>query len=330
MCTSLVSLSRLLSSVLLLFVLCPGFLIAQTNGSFPSPPDPDDIGPSSDTVKTQWDYETIGKFSFSQAAYKDWKGGGGVNSLAFTTTLGGTAERGGEHWAQSHDLRLVLGFINQEDREMRKSEDLIRMQSALRYRGDGFFQIFNPTLALNLRSQFAAGFNYTSNPYPEAGENPAYPLGHPKANEEPPVQTSAFFAPGTLTESLGLTYEPADSFEMRLGAASKQTVVLEPDFRLLYGVDPDDLARVEAGAEFASSFDYRLMENIRYRSRLNVFFAFNQVEQPPDMMWENVVNLEVNDWLSTDLEFVALYDENTTQALQLKEVISVGISFTIL
>lgn len=323
-------LRTLASLILLTLVLSPGGLFAQTNGTLPSPPDPEEVGPSTDSAAAGWDYEMLGKFSFSQAAYKDWKEGGGVNSLAFTTTLGGTAERGGRHWAQSHDLRLVLGFINQEDRELRKSEDLIRLQSALRYRGNDFFRVFNPTLAFNLRTQFASGFNYSSNPYPEPGDDPVYPNGHPRAGEEPPVQTSAFFAPATLTESLGLTYEPDDSFEMRIGAASKQTVVLEEDFRILYGVDRNNVARVEAGTEFASSLDYRLMEDVRYRSRLNVFFSFNQSEKPPDIIWENVINLTVNDWLTTDLEFVALYDQNTTRALQLKEVISVGISFSLL
>lgn len=316
--------------VLLALILCPGGLLAQTPGTFPSPPDPDDVGPASDSVEAQWKYETLGKFSFSQAAYKDWKEGGGVNSLAFTTSLEGTAERAGERWAHSHDVRLVLGFLNQENRELRKSEDLIRLQSALRYHGGDFFQVFSPTLAVNLRTQFASGFNYSDNPYPEPGENPAYPVGHPKAGEEPPVKTSAFFAPATLTESLGLTYEPTDAFQMRLGGASKQTIVAEPDFRIIYGVDRENVARVEAGAEFASSLDYRIMEDVRYRGRLNVFFSFNQSEKPPDMIWENVVNLQVNDWLSTDLEFVALYDQNTTQAIQLKEVISVGISFSLL
>lgn len=316
--------------VLLILIISPGGLLAQTTGTFPSPPDPDDVGPATDSVEAQWNYEMLGRFSFSQSAYKDWKEGGGINSLAFTTSLGGTAERGGEHWAQSHDLRLVLGFLNQENRELRKSEDLIRLQSALRYRGGDFFQVLSPTLAGNLRTQFASGFNYSDNPYPEAGEDPAYPAGHPMAGQDPPVQTSAFFAPATLTESLGLTYEPTDAFEMRIGGASKQTVVVEPDFRIIYGVDPDKVARVEAGAEFASSLDYRVMEDVRYRGRLNVFFSFNQSEKPPDMIWENVINLQVNDWLSTDLEFVALYDQNTTRAIQLKEVISVGISFSLL
>jgi hypothetical protein len=38
----------------------------------------------------------------------------------------------------------------------------------------------------------------------------------------------------------------------------------------------------------------------------------------------------VNDWLSTDLEFVALFDDDITSKVQLKETISVGVNFSLL
>jgi len=276
--------------------------------------------PTSDTADAEWDTALTGKFSASQAAYRNWQEGG-LNSLAFTTSLDGDTERKGDRWAEAYGMRLVLGFIDQEGRELRKSEDLIRLQSNLQYRGDGFFHRFNPTLAANLRTQFASGFNYSENPYDD---------DHPRAGEEPPVQTSSFFSPGTLTESIGLTYEPAEPLSLLLGIASKQTFVLEKDFRVLYGVEADDAIRLEGGGQFASTLDYNLTENIRYRSQLDVFFAVNQFDNPPDVIWENVVNLQVHDWLSTDLEFVALYDQDTTRAIQIKEVISVGVSFSLL
>lgn len=310
---------RVLSGVffVLWLTMMGGSVLAQ-----PSLPGPAVLteSPTSDTADAEWNYELTGKISVSQAAYKDWQEGG-VNSLAFTTSLDGAIEREGEEWAQAHSLRLVLGFIDQEDREVRKLEDLIRLQSALQYQGDGFFRYFNPTLAGNLRTQFAKGFNYSENPYPD---------DHPLADEEPPIQTAAFFAPGTITESVGLTYEPVDQFSLRFGVATKQTIVTEPDLRVLYGVEEDKTVRVEAGGQFVSKLDQRLSESIRYRSQLNVFFAVNQLENPPDVIWENVINLEVNDWLSTDVEFVALFDEDTARTIQIKEVISVGLSVRLL
>ena len=276
--------------------------------------------PTSDTADAEWDRVLAGKFSASQAAYKDWQEGG-LNSLSFSISLDGGAEKKGEMWAQAHTMRLALGFLDQEGREIRKSEDLIRLHSDLQFQGNGFFKQFNPTLAGDLRTQFASGFNYSNNPYPD---------GHPRDGEDTPVQTSAFFSPGTITESLGLTYEPTESLSLLLGVASKQTIVLERDFRVLYGLDRSKTVRTEAGGQFSSNLDYDITENIRYRSQLNAFFALDQLNNPPDVIWENVLNLQVNSWLSTDLEYVAIYDEDTSKVIQMKEVISVGVTFSLL
>jgi hypothetical protein len=312
--------------VLSVFVLSmPAF--GQTEDPVPDPNDPSEAVP--DSVVGVWQYDASARLNFSQAAYKDWEEGAGNGSLSLATALEGQATQRGENWIQAHELGLAFGVINQESQELRKSEDEIQWNSSLRYEGDQFFRLFNPTVAVNLRTQFAEGFDYTSNPFAAEDESNV-PPDDPRRDLETPVQTSAFFSPAFIVESLGLTYEPLPDITMRLGAASKQTVVLEEDFRVLYGVDDQKRARIEAGVEFASALDRNLTENIRYRSQLDVFFSFNQLEEPPDARWENTINLKVNDWLSTDLQLVALFDQDITDAIQLKETISVGLSFTLL
>lgn len=296
---------------------------AQPHDPVPDPPSPDEV--VSDTADGDWSYDATARLSVSQAAYKDWKEGGGTNTLAITGATGLVAEKRGSTWLQAHEVRLAFGILDQEDQALRKAEDQIRIQSNLRYQGDDFFRVFNPTLAVQLRTQFASGFDYDGNPF--KGEVPS---DDPRFDQSPPVQTSAFFSPAFITETLGLTYEPVPQFTLRLGAASKQTVVTQEDFRILYGVDPDKLARVEAGVEFASSLDAQLSESIRYRSDLSVFYSVNQTEEPPDVLWDNTLSLAVNSWLTTDIEFTALFDQQTTQAVQLRETISVGLSFTLL
>jgi hypothetical protein len=318
------SLNRVVLCTVLLLVLLGGHRAwAQGSDPVPEPSDPEEAMP--DSVVGTWVYNANARLNVSQAAYSNWEEGAGNNSLALATGLGGQAMKRGEHWIQAHELRLAFGLLNQEEQELRKSQDEILWNSSLRYEGDDFFRIFNPTMAVNLRTQFAKGFDYSSNPF--EGE---VPDGDPRLDLEPPVETSQFFAPAFITESLGLTYEPISDFTLRFGAASKQTIVTERDFRVLYGVEEGTVARVEAGAEFASSFDRQLTDNIRYRSQLNIFFSFNQAEQPPDARWDNTLSLAVNDWLSTDLQFVALFDQDITDAIQLKETISVGLSFTLL
>jgi hypothetical protein len=240
------------------------------------------------------------------------------------SSIDATAEKQGEVWSQTHDMRLAFGLINQEEQELRKSDDLIRLASNFRYQGSGFFATFKPTVAANLRTQFATGFNYTENPYTDLAPD------NPRADDNEPVRTSSFFAPAFIQEAIGLTYEPRDWFSVRLGVASKQTVVIDEDTRVLYDVDRNQVARIEGGGDLEVNFNREIATNIRYKSRIGAFYAVNAIDSPPDVIWENLITMKVNDWLSTNLEFVALYDQNTVDAIQLKEVLSVGVSFALL
>ncbi len=261
-----------------------------------------------------WQYDLRGKFNAAQAAYNNWKEGG-LNSVSVSTTLDGAARREGDRWIQEHTMRLAYGLLQQDTLDFRKSEDLIRMESSLRYRGDHFFRVFNPTIAVGLRTQFAEGFNYDKDPL--------------ERGQRPPVKTSDFFSPGTITESIGLTYEADSWFSQRLSFASKQTIVMIDRFRPLYGVDPDGPMRLEAGAESVTTFDREIVDNVRLQSSLNLFLAFNQPGQP-DMIWENLITMQVNSWMNVDLEFVAVYNEDVSSAVQLKEVLSVGVVIDII
>ena len=101
------------------------------------------------------------------------------------------------------------------------------------------------------------------------------------------------------------------------------------DLRTLYGVNASQAVRFQLGVESQTEFDREIFRNVRYKSTLGLFAAFNQ-EELPDMLWENLVVMKVNSWLSADFEFVTLYDRDIRDALQLKEILSIGISVLII
>ena len=263
---------------------------------------------------TTWTYDLAGRLSASQAAYRNWQEGG-LSTLSLSSSIDGSAIQLTDRWKQTYQMRLVYGIIQQDTLNVRKSEDLIRLNAALQYRGDDIFSVLNPTIAAGLRTQFAEGFDYEEDPFGEGRETP--------------VKSSDFFSPATFTQSIGLTYSPADWFSQRISAAGKQTVVVIDRLRPLYDVNPDHVARWEAGVESVTELDREIVPNVRWQSTLTAFLAVNQPE-PPDILWENLVNMRVNSWLSTQLEYVLLYDKNTSNAIQMKEVLSVGLTFAIL
>lgn len=261
-----------------------------------------------------WDVALTGRLAGSQAAYRNWTEGG-LSTLALTTSLSGKATRATQDWKQTYETRLAFGFVQQDTLDLRKAEDLIRLAAALQYRGQGFFRTFNPTVSVEARTQFASGFAYDEVPEGLPEETPL------------PTRVSAFLAPATFTEAVGLTYDPRPWFTQRLGIASKQTLVTAQRLRPIYGLRPGEAARVEAGLESVTEFDREVFTNVRLTSTLGLFAAFNKPDELPDVTWENIVAMRVNDYLAVDFELTTVYDRNISPEAQVKEVLSVGLTF---
>lgn len=268
-----------------------------------------------DTVRVLgWKSEAFGKLNLSQAGYQNWTEGG-INSLASSTSITAKTVRTSPNWVQTYESRLAIGVVKQDTLDVRKSEDLIRIDGSVLYEGEGLLKVFNPTVAVNLRTQFAPGFNYEENPFGDA--------------RRPPVKVSDFFAPATLTQSIGLTYGVDWGFKQMLGIAAKETIITIRRLRPLYGQDPEESVRFELGLESQTGVDREILRNVRLKSTLRLFAAFN-MDEIPDVLWENLLIMKVNDWLSADFEFVSLIDRDVSDAVQVKEVLSVGFSIALL
>ncbi len=261
-----------------------------------------------------WKTDLVAKLAASQAGYQNWREGG-INTVAFTVSVNGKAARTVGAWQQTYQGRLAFGQIKQDTLDFRKADDVIRLVASLQYNGRGFFATFNPTVAVEARSQFAAGFNFDEDPF-----------GH---GRRPPVKVSAFLSPGTFSQALGLTYDPVDWFTQRFGVGTKETVVLIERFRPLYGVDPDRSVRFQAGLEARTEIDRELVKNVRLQSTLGLFAAFNQPDTP-DVLWENLILMQINEYLSVNFEFVTLFDKDLSDDAQFKEVLSLAVALTLL
>lgn len=265
-----------------------------------------------------WEKSVVGRLSGAQAGFSNWAEGG-VNTLALTVGLDGKAAREGASWSQLHELRFSFGLVRQDTLDVRKAEDLIRLRSSLKYTaGEGVLAYLQPTIAAAVRSQFAPGKNFDKDPLG---------LGRPL-----PVKVSDLFSPATLTQTLGLTWDPNAWLTQRLGVSAKETVVLIEELRPLYGFDDDQLdksVRFEAGIEAYTDLEKQLAENVLYKSTLGLFAAFGSADAP-DMIWENAIAMKINSSLNVNFEWTLLYDRDVASEIQAKEVFSVGFSYAFL
>ncbi|HET6569151.1 MAG TPA: DUF3078 domain-containing protein [Rhodothermales bacterium] len=263
-----------------------------------------------------WKTDMVVKLGGSQAKYQNWSKGG-VSSLALTTGLDATAKHVSVNWEERHELHLAYGLIKQDTLNVQKANDEVRLRGSVQHKSNAtdFFRYFNPTVAIEIRTQFAPGYNYKSNPF--------------KDGRELPVKVSDRLSPLIMAQAIGLSYEPDKWFSQRLGVGAKQTVVADPEFRSLYGVDSARTYNMELGIESHTRFDRELFENVSLKSVLSLFGAFNKPDLP-DMQWENEVTMKVNTWLGVNFEVDALYDRDFSRRVQIRELFSLGFAFTLL
>jgi Protein of unknown function (DUF3078)/Protein of unknown function, DUF481 len=267
------------------------------------------------TAVPTWAKSLTGQLSGAQAGFTNWAEGG-VNTLAVSLGVDGSAENTTGAWSQKYDLRLTFGLVRQGSDDLRKAEDLIRVRSSFLYTAEeGLLATLHPTFAAGFRSQFAPGKNYDKDPL--------------ELDRELPVNVSDLFSPATLTQTLGLTWIASPQLTQRLGVAAKETIVSIEALRPIYNVDPDNSMRSEVGIEAFTELDTQLAENVHYKSTLGLFAAFNQADAP-DMIWENAINMKVNSWLNVNFEWTLIYDVDVASEVQTKEVFSVGVSYTFL
>ena len=278
---------------LLLFLLFTSPVMAQ-----------DDAAPEDSTA---WKTNVTAILAGSQASYDNWVEGG-INSLAFTASINADANRTTENWITKHEGRFALGSLKQDDEDFRKADDLIQLSSTFQYKNDTNFAKWNPTASFTLRTQFADGFEYT---------------------DTTQTKVSAFFSPAILTQTLGFTYQPEEWFSWLIGVAAKETVVGIENLRPNFGNELDETVRLESGFDSTMKLDRTIFENVNLKSTLGIFGAFNNLGEP-DVRWENLVTMTVNSWLTVNFEFVTFYDQDLSSDVQLKQVLSTGVSFTLL
>ena len=259
------------------------------------------------TDSTSWNPEVIGHLSFAQTGFSNWAEGG-VNSLAFSGGIRASAAVRSGRWNREHDVRLAFGLIRQDSVGYRKAEDLLRTEMTLMYGGNGFFARFKPTIAVRVRSQFADGFDYEF---------------------EPPKRVSTFLTPATLTETIGLTSDLNGLVFFQAGVGSKQTIVTTSELRSRYGVNPNRTVRWEVGLDVVAEIDTDITTNVHVNAAVSFFNALDQKNRP-DILGDVLVTMKVNDWLHVNFEWTTVYDFDITRAMQMKEILSLGVSWRLL
>ncbi len=264
--------------------------------------------PTDDLLRTtpeegDWDIRLRTGLNGSQAYYREWSQGG-VDRIAVIANamFSGVYTDGPYQYGFRLDLRYGQTRLDRGD--FRKSEDVIRLRNQFRRRFSD--ERFSLTANLNFETQFDKG-------YDRSFEN---------------VQ-SRFLAPATLTETIGLAYDPDEYFRSTFGISLRQTFIRDTTLSERYGLDEGEWFRNEAGFTLIINYEREIWENVRYTGYLETFSNLQKSLLSTDIVFTNELIGRINSYLTTNFEFALQYNDDITKALQIKQILSVGLSFNI-
>ncbi len=253
---------------------------------------------------------------FNQSNFSNWTVGG-ENNLSGNFGLNYDLNYAREDWTWDNKLMASFGLVKTKNASFeKKTDDRFEINSVLgkKAKGDWSYSAF-----LNFRTQMAKGYIY----------------GKDENGAEIRTENTDFLSPGYLTFGPGMLYTKDDNLKINIAPlTSKLTIVDDfytssPDYvdGSYFGVDGGKMIRYELG--FYSSVYYKLniMPNVSAENILNMYSNYVEETKNVDIDYSLNVVMKINRYLSTNLSFQAIYDDNAFRGLQTRQVFGVGVNY---
>lgn len=289
--------------VLLLFALLSQSILAQTD--------------SIQAPNEGWKKGGVAKLLFNQAAFSEWASGGQNSvALSFHADYDLNYTKNGWNW----DTKFLGDFGLTKlsgTKFLRKTNDRFDLQSFL---GKNFSKQWSYSTVFGLKTQFARGYQY----------------GEDSDGDETRTLRTHFFSPVYIQLGVGLYWKKSKNlwvniapFTQRLTLVSRKFTMDLAEDKQYFGVRKGDNHRFELGASVNAFYKFSPMENMTLEQRLGLYSDYLDKAENVDIDYQIAAELQVNEYVSTNLILQLVYDDNAVQSLQVREVFGVGVRMTL-
>lgn len=263
---------------------------------------------------SRWNGGTLLQLGFSQLSLTNWASGG-FDNIALNAFVNIYRNYTYQQMFWENRLQIGYGFIQSFGDRYKKSDDKFIFDSKVGYRA--YEKIF-ASASFNLRTQMSNGFTYPANADPRLVSGPLAP---------------AYFSLG-----VGMDYKPAKPLSLNFSPLTGNLVVVRiPELRTRYGNKADQAAKLELGAQMKIEYKDKILKNTNVTTTLNFFSDYLGTPKNIKVYWDLLVDSKINKYFSVNLRTNLIYDDdiliadkegNLAPRLQLKEIFSVGFSYT--
>lgn len=291
--------------LLLLPLILYSLSLTAQNDSIPEPED-------------GWSNEGKIQLLFNQTAFNDEWTGGGTSSVAANLSLDYNFNYRSGSFTWDNKILANYGLTKLEGDEFtRKTSDRLEFNSIAGKQlenSEWYYSFFT-----NFRTQFTKGYEFSEDP--ETGETIR-------------TETTNFFSPAYLQFGPGMMWKKSENLYVNLAPATARFIFVDSYFTSLpgymdgsyYGVDQGESSRFELGASIGAYARFPLVENVTMENSLSLYS--NYLDKPGNIDIDYLMNLDmaINSFLSANLIFQAIYDDNAIGAFQIREVFGLGVN----
>tara|TARA_R110002073_G_scaffold89852_1_gene212384 strand:- start:9545 stop:10396 length:852 start_codon:yes stop_codon:yes gene_type:complete len=239
---------------------------------------------------------------FNQASFSNWIAGG-ENSVSGTVSVNYDFNYKKGNWTWDNKIITKYGISNISGTGNRKTDDQFEFNSLI---GKKAGKNWSYSFFANIRTQFTTGYDYSTTPETE---------------------TSEFFAPGYLTFGPGMVYKKSANFSLNLAPLTSKATFVSNQFAGQYGTDPGKTSRYELGFYAAVYYKATLMENVSIENIFNAYSNYLEEAKNIDVNYQINLVMQINKYLSTNLNFHMIADDNASSRVQFKEVFGLGVNY---
>lgn len=241
---------------------------------------------------------------FNQSAYnKQWLGGGTSNIAGnFGLNYDFNYKKKDIVWDNKFILAYGLTKIK-GDEKTAKTDDRLELNSlwGKKAKGQWYYSMF-----FNFKTQMDTGLD---------------------KNDE---KISHFFSPAYFQLGPGMLWKKSNNLSVNFSPATAKLIIVHPHFTEFgpsFGVLQGDSSRFEFGASISAYYKFNIMTNVSVENRLNLYSNYLDNPQNVDVDYQMNVIMKINKYLSANVAVQAIYDDNSVQAVQVREVFGLGVNY---
>ena len=272
----------------------------------------------SNDIPEKWKNSGNALFLVNQSSFSNWTSGG-QSSISGTLKIDYNFNYSDNGW--DWDTKVISNFglnkISGSD-FLKKTDDRIEINSVLgkKFNND-IIGRWSYSSFFNFQTQFAKGYRFGKDAN-----------GNPNRTEK-----SRFFSPATVQLGVGMYWKKSKDLWVNVAPMTGKLILVNRRFtenlsenQTYFGVKKGGNSRFELGASIRSYYKSEIFENVTMENRLSLYSDY--LDRPQNIDFDCTFNfiMKVNQYVSTNLIFQFVYDDNEIRRVQVREVLGVGLN----